>query len=75
VSAYDNDPRVDRPTNSSDLLHVDLGPDRAAEVGIVRRRGNSDRWAAWLSIDGDRDGWQEFATADDAIRSLIGDPR
>lgn len=71
MSAYDNDPRVSKVHDS--LFHL-LADVRGDGLGTVYRYGDAEPFTAEPH---DRTYPEEsgFATADDAIRSLIGGPQ
>jgi hypothetical protein len=76
VSAYDNDPRVQYYDDDPGIFVVRLGPGRLAgshREGRVQPTSDGSRFEAFAW------GWEpvkeEFDTADEAIRSLIGDPQ
>jgi hypothetical protein len=69
VSVYDNDSRVKR---ISDYRYDVLAMPSETPIGIADWHPN-DGWAAIRY--GDPVGAPTFATADDAIRRLIGDPQ
>ncbi len=74
MSAYDNDPRVENFQGRGTLFRVSRYAGEKA-IARVRRFLDTDVWMVWLDDPGSAEpGWQEFPTADEAIRSLIGDP-
>lgn len=74
-AGYDNDPRVENFQGRGTLYLVSRRPGERP-VARVRRFIGDDAWAVWPGGTGPAEpGWREFPTADEAIRSLIGDPR
>lgn len=67
MSAYGNDDRVTARTGSGNLLDVD---DREGRSGMVWLQGDG-RWVA----SREHGSYARHDTADEAIRSLIGDPQ
>lgn len=67
MNAYDNDPRVTRLPNGD--FRIDKG---YGVVGTVHDCGAPNPWVASTSV-GHPLRW--YATADEAIHSLIGDPQ
>ena len=75
MSAYANDSRVENFQGRGNLYRVSRQPG-GEPVARVRRFLDSDLWAVWPGGNGPADpDWREFPTADEAIRSLIGDPQ
>lgn len=70
MSAYDNDPRVTAKTASGHTLNVDLSG-----------RGYDKPALVWMRMDGtwvasrEHGSYRDFPSVDEAILSLIGDPR
>ena len=76
MSAYDNDPRVQYYDDAPGIYVVRRGEGRvrgAHREGRVQPTSDGSRFEAFAW------GWEpvkeEFATADEAIKSLIGDPQ
>lgn len=67
MSAYANDPRVHANAASNQFYDVNLGDGR---TGLVWVQGNGEWVASRDAVTA-----QVLATADEAIRSLIGDPQ
>lgn len=74
MSAYTRDGRVTDPIGTGTLFHVAREP-KGELIGQVRRFLDGDTWVVWLTDEDAEAEWREFPAADDAIRSLIGDPR
>jgi len=75
VSAYDEDPRVD--WRGDGTYHVELpGDGRPGSIdGYVIPIDGGTRFVAYIGLlDSEPEGWG-FDTADEAIRSLIGEPK
>jgi len=72
MSAYANDPRVADPTKRGELFHVTCDGGSTAQV---RRFLDTDVFVVWGDDEDRSADWREFATADEAIRSLIGEPQ
>lgn len=71
MSAYDNDPRV---VHDGDAFAVTVFPDRADSPAGRVEPWVGGEWEAFGTVHGDF--VRHFhGTADEAIRSLIGDPR
>lgn len=83
MSAYDNDPRVERVdefflavNGGEHFVTASSGPDdwwvdpssSSAPLEQLRTRADANRWAS-------QNARGPFPTADEAIRSLIGDPQ
>ncbi len=68
MTAYANDPRV--ISHGAAGFKVSLADRGFDEPGLVWQRGDS----TWVASR-EHGSYHEFATADGAIRSLIGDPR
>jgi hypothetical protein len=68
MSGYDNDPRVKYHEDGSLTVCVSPG----AEAHVVSGEGRYRAFATGQLVGGM---WMEFATSDEAIRSLIGDPQ
>lgn len=69
MSAYVNDPRVTARTASGTLFDVDLSENGFDQPGLVWARG-----VAWVASR-EQGSYHDYPTLDEAIRSLIGDPR
>ena len=70
MSAYDNDPRVQRNRTSDESYDVET---TAGDWWIVLREGDGT-WSA-NQYGGAKANSTGFSDADQAIHSLIGDPR
>jgi len=76
VTAYDNDPRVQvREGLFGTAFIVECGTDSTSRPAVVERDPHGDGWwACWQYGPAGRL-VQKAETADEAIRSLVGDPR
>ncbi len=69
MSAYADDPRVVAKSASGNVLVVDLSGSGFDEPGLVWLRGGG----TWVASR-EHGSYRDFPAADEAIRSLIGDP-
>ncbi|AEV86882.1 hypothetical protein ACWT_5864 [Actinoplanes sp. SE50] len=74
MSAYANDPRVNDVTGRGTLFLVADKPD-GEPVARVRPFIDGATWVAWPVDENLMTELPEFGTADEAIRSVIGDPQ
>jgi hypothetical protein len=75
VSAYDNDARVWNRNGCSNVFFVNWGPGQDGPRAKVREFLDTGRWVVWPDDDDAEGEWVDFCTADEAIRSLIGEPQ
>lgn len=73
--AYDNDPRVWNRNGCGNVFLINYAPGQDGPRAKVREFLDTGRWVVWLDDKPAKSEWVQYDTADEAIRSLIGDPQ